>query len=206
MLTTWWPTSIFPKTGIISLNNTPKAISQALPEFQKALAIDPQFTAAHAYVGWSHAVAGVRWSKDCEADFRAAETALSLDDTSADAYGLQAFVALYRGEHECAEGLADKGATLNPNSADVHTTLTMVRTFMGKPEEALVATRHACQLSPRVSYTLLKLRRAYSHLGPYDEALESLHKVIAERPYWITARGQLIMTLVGLGLIETARR
>ena len=54
--------------------------------------------------------------------------------------------------------------------------------------------------------SLLELGLAFSPLGQYDEALKFLNKVIAERPYWITARGQLIMTLVGLGRIETATR
>ena len=87
--------------------NTPKAIAQAQQEFEKALSLNPRFAAAHAYVGWNHSVAGVWWSKDREEAFRAAraaaDTALSLNETLADAHAVHAFVDLYSGEHARAE-------------------------------------------------------------------------------------------------------
>ena len=68
---------------------TPKAISQAQQEFEKALSLNPRFAAAHAYVGWNYAVGGVWWSNDREKAFRAAraaaQAALSVDSTLADA-------------------------------------------------------------------------------------------------------------------------
>jgi TolB-like protein/Tfp pilus assembly protein PilF len=190
--------------------NTPKAIAQAQQEFEKALSLNPRFAAAHAYVGWNHAVAGVWWSKNREEAFRAAraaaDTALSLDDTLADPHGVRAFVDLYSGEHERAERIAEKATTLNPNSADAHNILAMVRNFMGKPEEALVAARHACRLSPRVSYMLLELGRAFCEVERYEEALDPLGRVISDRPYWITARALLIVTSFGLGNVEMAKQ
>jgi TolB-like protein/Flp pilus assembly protein TadD len=190
--------------------NTPKAISQAQQEFEKALSLNPQFAAAHAYVGWNHAVAGVWWSRDREEAFRAAraaaETALTLDNTQADAHGVLAFVDLYSGEHARAERIAEEAATLNPNSADIHNVLAMVRTFSGKPEEALAAARHACRLSPRVSYMLLELGRAFCHVERYEEALDPLNRVISDRPYWIAGRALLIVTSFGLGRVELAKQ
>jgi adenylate cyclase len=189
---------------------TPKSIAQAQQEFEKALSLNPQFAAAHAYVGWNHAVAGVWWSNNREEAFSlaraAADTAQSLDGTLADPHALLAFVELYSGEHARAERIAEKGTTLNPNSADVHNTLAMVRTFMGKPEEALVAARHTCRLSPRVPYMLLELGRAFCQAGRCEEALEPLCQVISDRPYWITARALLIVTSIGLGRIEMAKQ
>ncbi len=189
--------------------NTPKAIAQAQQEFEKALSLNPRFAAAHAYIGWNHAVAGVWWSKDREEAFRAAraaaDTALSLNDTLADARAVHAFVDLHSGEHARAERIAEEAATLNPNSADIHNMLAMVRTFSGKPEEALAAARHACRLSPRVSYMLLELGRALCHVERYEEALDPLNRVISDRPYWIAGRALLIVTSVGLGRVESAR-
>ena len=189
--------------------STPKAIAQAQQEFEKALSLNPRFAAAHAYVGWNHSVAGVWWSKDREEAFRAAraaaDTALSLNETLADAHAVHAFVDLYSGEHARAERIAEEAATLNPNSANIHNMLAMVRTFSGKPEEALVAARHACRLSPRVSYMLLELGRAFCHVERYEEALDPLSRVISDRPYWITGRALLIVTSVGLGRIEMAK-
>jgi adenylate cyclase len=167
--------------------NTPKAISQAQQEFEKALSLNPRFAAAHAFIGWNHAMAAVWWSKDREEAFRlaraAAETALSLDDTLADPHGVFAFVDLYSGEHARAERMAEKATSLNPNGANAHNMLAMVRNFMGKPGEALGTARHACRLSPRVPYMLMELGRAFCEVERYQEAQEPLGRVISDRPY-----------------------
>ena len=190
--------------------STQKASAQAQQEFEKALSLNPRFAAAHAYVGWNHATAGVWWSKDREETFRAAraaaDTALSLDNTLGDVHAVRAFVDLYSGEHARAERIVEEAAALNPNSADIHNMLAMVRSFMGKPEEALVAARHACRLSPRVSYMLLELGRAFCEVERYEEALDPLGRVIYDRPYWITARALLIVTSFGLGNVEMAKQ
>jgi TolB-like protein len=190
--------------------NTPKAISQAQQEFEKALSLNPRFAAAHTFIGWNHAIAAVWWSKDREESFRlaraAAETALSLDDALADPHGVLAFIDLYSGEHARAERMAEKGTSLNPNGANAHNMLAMVRNFMGKPGEALGTARHACRLSPRVPYMLMELGRAFCEVERYQEAQEPLGRVISDRPYWITARALLIVTSSGLGNVELAKQ
>jgi tetratricopeptide (TPR) repeat protein len=182
--------------------NTRKAISQGQQEFEKALALNPQFAAAHAYIGWNHAVAGVWWSDDRQRAFSAAraaaETALSLDNDQVDAHGVLAFLDLYSDEHDRAERIAVEAATLNPNSADTHDTLAMIQSFSGKPDEALSTARHACRLSPRTPEKLLELGRAFYEGERFEEALGPLDNLIFNRPYWITARALLIATSVGL--------
>ncbi len=189
---------------------TQKAIAQAQQEFEKALSLNPRFAAAHAYVGWNYAVAGVWWSEDRDEAFGAAraavDRALSLDDTLADAHVVRAFVDLYSGEHARAERVADKAATLNPNSADIHNVLAMVRNFSGKPDRALVAARHARRLSPRTPYILLELGRAFCLLERYDEAMEPLIRLNSDRPYWLTARTLLIVVFIGAGRVEMAKQ
>jgi len=117
-----------------------------------------------------------------------------------------AFVDLYSGEYARAERMAEKGTSLNPNGANAHNMLAMVRNFMGKPEEALAAARHACRLSPRVPYLLLELGRAFCEVERYEEARDPLGRVIYDRPYWITARALLIVTSFGLGNVEMAKQ
>jgi TolB-like protein/class 3 adenylate cyclase/Tfp pilus assembly protein PilF len=182
--------------------NTRKAISQGQQEFEKALALNPQFAAAHAYIGWNHAVAGVWWSDDRQRAFSAAraaaEAALSLDNDQVDALGVLAFLDLYSDEHDRAERIAVEAATLNPNSADTHDTLAMIQSFSGKPDEALSTARHACRLCPRTPEKLLELGRAFYEGERFEEALDPLDNLIFNRPYWITARALLIATSVGL--------
>ncbi|RLA11949.1 MAG: hypothetical protein DRQ59_08695 [Gammaproteobacteria bacterium] len=181
---------------------TRKAISQGQQEFEKALALNPQFAAAHAYIGWNHAVAGVWWSDDRQEAFSAAraaaEAALSLDNDQVDALGVLAFIDLYSDEHDRAERIAVEAATLNPNSADMHDTLAMIQSFSGKSDEALSTARHTCRLSPRIPENLLELGRAFYEGERFEEALDPLDKLILDRPYWITARALLIVTSVAL--------
>jgi TolB-like protein/class 3 adenylate cyclase len=189
--------------------NTRKAISQGQQEFEKALALNPKFAAAHAYIGWNHAVGGVWWSDDRQQAFSsaraAAEAALSLDNDQVNAHGVLSFIDLYSDEHDRAERIALEAATLNPNSADTHDILAMVQSFSGKPDEALVAARHACRLCPRTPEKLLELGRAFFEGKRFEEALAPLDKLIFNRPYWITARALLIVTSVGLGNIELTK-
>jgi TolB-like protein/Tfp pilus assembly protein PilF len=189
--------------------NTRKAISQGQQEFDKALALNPHFAAAHAYIGWNHAVAGVWWSDDRQEAFRAArasaEAALSLDNDQVDALGVLAFIDLYSDEHDRAERIAVEAARLNPNSADSHDTLAMVQSFSGKPDEALVAARHACRLCPRTPEKLLELGRAFFEGERFEEALDPLDRLIFDRPYWITARALLVVISVRLGNIELTK-
>jgi len=188
---------------------TRKAISQGQQEFEKALALNPQFAAAHAYIGWNHAVAGVWWSDDRQEAFSAAraaaEAALSLDNDQVDALGVLAFLDLYSDEHDRAERIALEAATLNPNHADTHDTLAMIQSFSGKPDEALSTARHACRLCPRTPEKLLELGRAFYEGERFEEALDPLDKLIFNRPYWITARAFLIVTSVGLANRELTK-
>jgi TolB-like protein/tetratricopeptide (TPR) repeat protein len=189
---------------------TAKAMAQAQKEYEIALSLNPQFAAAHAYVGWNHAIAAVWWSDDSDEAFRAAraaaDTALSLDETLADAHAVIAYVDLHCGDHVNAERVAQKAAEMNPNGADIHNVLAMVQSFSGKPDSALVAARHACRLSPRTPYILLELGRALCLLKRYDEALDPLTRLISDRPYWLTARALLIVACIGLSRVDKAKQ
>jgi adenylate cyclase len=191
--------------------STRKALDQARVELEKALALNPQFAAAHAYLGWTHAVAAWwRLSEDVDASRQAAreaaDRALSLDEAQPDALVVKAYLHILTGEYEQALDAAERAASQNPNNADVHNVLAIVRNYSGDPEEALVASRHALRLSPRMSYNLLELGHAFCLLERYDEAIAPLRQLLADRPYWQSARALIVVALVGLDSIEEARK
>jgi len=191
--------------------STKKALDQAKVELKKALSLSPEFAAAHAYMGWIHAVAAWwRLSEDTEAShcaaFDAAEKALSFDETQPDALAVKVYLHVLSGAYEQALVTAKLMTSQNPNNADVHNVLAIAQNYSGNPEEALVASRHAMRLSPRMSYNLLEHGHAFCLLERYEEALPPLRQLVMDRPYWQSGRAMIVVTFVGLGRIEEARK
>ena len=191
-------------------HSTKKSLDQSRIELEKALALNSQFAAAHAYFGWTHAVAA--WwhlDKDVAASRQAADEAvkraLSLDADQPDALLVKAYLHVLGGQYEEALEIAERAASRNPNNADAHNVLAIVQNYSGDPEAALIASRHAIKLSPRMSYNLLELGHASCLLGHYEDALVALRQLLADRPYWQSARALIVVAFVGLGRMKEAR-
>lgn len=179
------------------------AIARA--ELDRAIALDPEFAAAHAYLGWVCATdAHFGWHGEraalLQASLDLAERALALDATLADAYAVRAFSLTLLGEHEAALDEAERAAGLNPNGATVLHVCAMARTFAGSPEEAVDLERQALRLSPITQENyLLELARALSDCGRHEEALAALGPVLEHRPDWLTARTLAVAAHAALG-------
>ena len=131
--------------------------------------------------------------------------ALSLDANQPDALLVKAYLHVLGGQYEEALEIAERAASRNPNNADAHNVLAIVQNYSGDPEAALIASRHAIKLSPRMSYNLLELGHASCLLGHYEDALVALRQLLADRPYWQSARALIVVAFVGLGRMKEAR-
>jgi TolB-like protein len=177
----------------------------ARAELDKAIALDPEFAAAYAYLGWVHATdAHFGWRANREAllqhSLDLADQALDLDSTLADAYAVRAFAFTLLGEHDAALHEAERAAELNPNGATVLHVCAMARTFAGSPQDAVDLERQALRLSPIAQENyLLELARALSDCGRHEEALEALGPVLESRPDWLTARTLAVAAHAALG-------
>jgi TolB-like protein len=177
----------------------------ARAELDRAIALDPQFAAAYAYLGWVDATdAHFGWRADraglLQHSLDLADRALDLDSTLADAYAVRAFAFTLLGQHDAALQEAERAAALNPNGATVLHVCAMANTFAGSPEEAVDLERQALRLSPIAQENyLLELGRALGDCGRYREALEALDRVLETRSDWLTARTLAVAAHAALG-------
>ena len=133
------------------------------------------------------------------------EMAQLMDANQPDALLVKAYLHVLGGQYEEALEIAERAASRNPNNADAHNVLAIVQNYSGDPEAALIASRHAIKLSPRMSYNLLELGHASCLLGHYEDALVALRQLLADRPYWQSARALIVVAFVGLGRMKEAR-
>ena len=109
--------------------------------FEKAIALDPNYASAHAWVGFTHWMEwSFGWSRDpqsLERAFELAQRAISLDDSIFQAHSLLGKVLLWKKQHDQAIAELEKTITLNPNYADGLAGLGEILYFAGRPEEAI---------------------------------------------------------------------
>ena len=166
--------------------------------FEKAIAVDPKFAAAYAFLSYIHATEvclGLSSSpgQSLERAFELAQQAIALNDSLADAHSALAFVYLLRRRHTEAIAAGERAVALNPGGADVTATLAATLQYSGRPEESFGLMKNAMRLSPVYpSWYLSVLGRGYVMTGRYEEAL-----VASDRwrdltpdspwPYWMMA-------------------
>ncbi len=150
--------------------------------FEKAIAVDPKFAAAYAYLSWTHVIDA--WNEtsssprdSLERAFKLAQEAIALDDSLPDGHMALAFVYLMRKQHAEAIAAGERAVARNPSHADATATLAMVLAFSGRAEESIGLVKNATRLSPVYpSWYLMVLSVGYRVTGRYEEMLAAAEK------------------------------
>jgi TolB-like protein/Tfp pilus assembly protein PilF len=159
--------------------------------FTRAVALDPGYALAHAYVafvwvalhGHSSAPADV-----LNAAFATATHALELDPQESRCHRILAHIWLNRRDYNMAEHHLRRALDLNPNDADARAGIGHLLALGGKPEEALVSLESAMRLNPlHPTWYNVFLAIAHYSLRHYDEAARALQQV-SDPGYWSRAR------------------
>ncbi len=174
---------------------TKEANAQARQLFEKAIALDPQYAEAYAWLGWTYWLEwGLRWSADPQTLERAlalAQQALALDDSLPRAHSLLSIVYAQKQQYDQAIAEGERAIALDPNNADSYAAQAEVLNFAGRPEEALQSVEQAMRLNPRYPpWYLFELGSAYRLTGRYAEAIATLKEVISRNPNFIPAHLQ----------------
>jgi len=151
---------------------------------EEAIALDPQYSAAYAFlagVALNEVVLGV-YKNPREALERAVELgkkAIALDDSSSHAHAALSFPYVYLREYEKGLSEAEKAVSLEPNSAWAHHALGSALSFSGRFEEAIAIFKKCLRLSPIpvTCNTLVILGNCYYLLGQYEEAVATFKKL-----------------------------
>jgi TolB-like protein/class 3 adenylate cyclase len=175
--------------------NRESSTSQALELLNRAIAADPQFSAAYGFVAsahWNRVLYGWGSIADAKArGYEAAKLAVELGKDDPIALSLGGLGIAYLGGR-LEEGLAhiERSLTLNPNALGAWRNGGSVSWMIGQHEKSIQYYERAMQLSPMdmmsfESYAGISI--PYFFLGRYDQALHWLERALQQKPRYLPA-------------------
>ncbi len=186
-------------------------LRDSVDEFERAIAIDPDYPEAHAGLADAYSLLasyGALPFRDGYPKARLeAEKALQLNPHSAEARASLGLVAAYydwnfeRAEQEFHASIGE-----NPNYATAHHWYGLFLSQRGRHEDALAELNHAALLDP-LSLTIgIDLANAYIYAHRYDEAERQLLKVRALDPTYYGTYGAMSWLYSLQGRLPEAER
>jgi adenylate cyclase len=175
---------------------------------ERAIAIDPTYTAAYAVMALTHVIDYANgFSGDSDQSLQMgralAEKAASMDEREPAVHF--ALGAAYMWSRDLDRSLreAERAIALSPNSADGMRMVAHVKIFAGDPAGALENLEIYMQRDPHYpGMTLQLLADARFGLGQYELAIEAIQKRLAQNPNSETAHALLASCYGALGRAE----
>ncbi len=167
---------------------TVSSLRTGVAHFENAIAKDPGFALAHAGLADSYGLIG---EYDAATPPResypkakaAAQRALALDDTLAEAYTTLGLVQQdYEWDWAGAERSYKRAIELKPGYATAHQWYGEFLLGVGRFEEAIAAEKRAQEIDPLSLIIQSDLGRVYLWAGRYDEAMEQFRATLAMDP------------------------
>ena len=190
---------------------SPKGIREARVHFERAASIDPKYTIAWAFIGWTH-FTEVRFgfSSDPRASLaKAAELAekcIAMSPDDPQAHGIRAGVWVIQGRFDDAVRECEIAIAGAPSDAYLWCVFGRVLICAGDAARGERALREAMQLNPfHPTYYRGILGNALEELGRNAEAIEILTESVRRDPDYFSGHLRLA-SLYGLGdQIEPAK-
>lgn len=189
----------------------PESNSEARSLYETSLALDPEFSRAHAelaivlYTAYTS-----RWNNSSEETFKLgvlhAKKAVELAPDDAYAHRSMAYGYLWSGDLDHAVIEIDNAVALGPNTADVLSSRGYILSYAGRAGEALESIEKALCLNPEHPAIWLHfLGHAHFVDGNYEEAVIPLEQRIKREPSTDLSRSLLAACYGLLGLPEQAK-
>jgi TolB-like protein len=171
----------------------------AIDLFGQAVALDPDYALAHAFLAL--AIFNLPWGERADEDrtrcLEFAHRAVQLDPTDSRCHRILAVILLTAREFDRAEVHADRAVALNPNDPDAAGYRAYIFAFVGRPQEALAEGRRALALNPfPPSWYGPSLARALHDASRFAEAAAEFERIAKPR-YHHLARLALCYTALG---------
>ena len=166
---------------------TKEANAQARQMYEKAIALDPQYAEAYAWLSYTYWREWVfRWSTDpqtLERALKLVQQALALDDSLPIAHSLLGYVYTQRQQYDQALAEEERAIALDPNNADSYARRADVLNFAGRPEDARRSVEQAMRLNPRYPFWyLFQVGEPTAMTGRYAEAIAVLKEALSRNP------------------------
>jgi adenylate cyclase len=171
---------------------------EAVPLLERAIATDPHFALAHAWLAIALTINNVILldeSQMAKAD-RASARALELDASDATSHWARALYLFWTGDHDRSRLHFDRALTLNPADIQIKGDYANWQRASGRPADALATIDAAIGLGPFVPQWFTAVRgQTLFDLARYAEAVEALESVPVHYSsgflYLAAARAQL---------------
>ena len=193
------------------VEGSPKGIREARLHFERAIAIDPDYTLALAFIGWTHYTeARFGFSTDPKASLaKAAEIAekcLAISPEEAHAHGLRSGVWVVQGRYSDAVRESEIAVAASPSDAFLQIVFARVLIGAGDHVRGERAAREAIQLNPfHPTYYGGILANALEELGRDAEAIEVLSGTIRSDPGYFSGHLRLASLYGLVGRADAAK-
>src|SRR3984893_1752378 len=182
---------------------TPESLEKSKDYFNQAIEKDPNY--ALAYVGMADYYyvlsdyAPVSAVADAPKERAAAQKALAIDDTLAEAHAVLAGANQDLWEWDAAEREFRRALELDPNNGNAHHWYGLYLARVGRREEALTQIKRALEGDPFNLTFNTSLASGYGGAGQYDLALDQFKKTIEIDPNYASAHDNLADTYRDMG-------
>jgi TolB-like protein/class 3 adenylate cyclase/Flp pilus assembly protein TadD len=155
---------------------------EARAYFEKAIALDPNYSAAYAELSYYYIRAHQNdWPTDVADSMQKAEElaekAISLDDNFSSHWYL-AMVAWNKGEFEKSFHEYETARQINPNDPDLAADMAEALVYAGEPERAIALVKDAIERNPNHDYWYeWNEARAQYMAGHYRDAIETVGRM-----------------------------
>jgi TolB-like protein/class 3 adenylate cyclase/Tfp pilus assembly protein PilF len=179
---------------------------------EEAVALDPNYAAAHDSLGWSHVMAvmyGLNTGQphfSLDKAFELGKEALRLDGTLLSAHRLLANVYTFRKMHDKAIMEMKICLRYNPSAAGIQFDLAKFLMNADSPKESIAHYKKAIRLNPYPTVDYFhNFGFAYWMTGQYNEAIEISKKGLKRNPDDMFSHMVLAVSYIETARVEEAR-
>jgi adenylate cyclase len=180
--------------------------------FERAIALDPGYAAAYAWLGRAYYQAATDgWTEfPAQALERAefhAQKASSLDPRAVEALRTLARIHSLKFQIDRALAEIDQAISINPSDAEALADRGTILIWSGRPEQAIASFEPAFVFDPNLrSEHVFSHGLAYYLLRRHGDAIRILERGVARYPNYVFIRVALVAAYGQLGQITDARR
>jgi tetratricopeptide (TPR) repeat protein len=188
---------------------SPDGYQRAIDAFSRVIARDPAFAPAYAGLADTYLLMGyyahlMPFDESRSKAKAAAVTAISLDDSLAEAHTSMGGVLEREWDWSGSEREYKRAIELAPNYASAHHWYANNLALQGRHDEAIAAARRAVAIEPLSPILHVALGHAYLVAGQYDEAIGQLQKALEIEPALPNAHQFLGLAFQRKGMYDKA--
>jgi len=187
---------------------SPQDARESFLLLQRAVALDPGYAEAHAWLALNYWIRWVHWGESEEPNralsVATSERAVALDPNHAGCRWILGMILAYERRWPESDAQFATALSLDPNHADAWAEQSDISVLSGRIDEGLEQIVKAFRLNPYpASWYFLLLGQAQYAARQYERAIETLRR---EETYRTGSRRFLAACLAQVGQLEQARR